>query len=87
MSEASSTPRDLARKIAGRIGPSREGNFPRNLFGDVARVIWPTKTAFELAAIAHTTDRAAKDWLSGKAAVPGAVLAAIMVKLAERPPR
>jgi hypothetical protein len=69
-------------QIEGNSLPCREVNFP--LFGPVARVVWPKKTAFELAAIAGTTDRAAKDWLSGKFPAPAIVYAAMFVEICKR---
>jgi hypothetical protein len=83
MRAASTTPRDLATKIAGRFPPAGKETSP-TLFGDVARVIWPTKTAFELAAIAGTSDRAAKDWLSGKVPPPACVVAEMFVRVTKR---
>lgn len=48
---------------------SSEQRFPtvhQKKFGAVARVIWPRKTAAELALRAGVTERAAKYWLAGK---------------------
>ena len=63
--------------------PGREENFPQ-IFGRVARVVWPRKTAFILAQIGGASDRAAKDWLSGKVAPPAVVITAIMVEITKR---
>jgi hypothetical protein len=54
------------------------------LFGEVARVVWKHKTAFELAAIAGASDRAAKDWLSGKVAPPAVVIGVLVHKITNR---
>jgi len=56
----------------------------RRKFGDVARVLWPHKTAFELAAIADTNERTAARWLSGEFEPPGIIIAAIVVEITKR---
>lgn len=54
------------------------------LFGVVAKVIWPGKTAAKLAVIAKTNERAAWRWLSGEHEPPGCVIAAIIVEITKR---
>lgn len=56
----------------------------RPMFGPVAKVLWPFKTAAHLAALANTSERAAARWLSGEIEPPGIVLAAVLVELTKR---
>ncbi len=53
-------------------------------FGAVAKVLWPFKTAAQLAAIANTNERTAARWLSGEFEPPGIVIAAIIVEITKR---
>lgn len=53
-------------------------------FGAVAKVIWPFKTAAELAAIANTNERTAARWLSGEFEPPAIVIAAVIVEITKR---
>lgn len=76
-------PNPVAREIGGQFLPGRD-KIVRSVFGDVARVIWPQKTAAELAAIARVEERTAKRWLSGEFEPPGVVLAAIFVEITRR---
>ena len=71
-------------KLNEGISPHpKEAIFPQ-MFGRVARAIWPQKTAFILAELADVSDRAAKDWLSGKVAPPAVVVAAMFVEVTRR---
>jgi hypothetical protein len=72
-----------ANLIEGSSSLSSEEIFPQ-VFGRVARAIWPHKTAFTLAALANVSDRAAKDWLSGKVAPPAVVVAAMFMEVTKR---
>lgn len=63
--------------------PATEENF-RCDFGIVARGLWPGKTAAKLASIAGKTERAAQDWLNGRAEPPGCIIA-LIVKRCVRP--
>jgi len=56
----------------------------RPLFGPVARLVWPFKTAAHLAAIAGTSERAAARWLSGEIEPPGLLLAALLTEITKR---
>jgi hypothetical protein len=47
-------------------------------FGAVAKVLWPFKTAAQLAAIAGTNERTAARWLSGEFEPPVVVILAVM---------
>lgn len=71
----------------GSLASGSEENFRAGLFGDVARVVWPLKTDATVAAIAGVSDRAARDILRGKVAVPACVLIAMMEQIAGRPRR
>ena len=53
-------------------------------FGAVAKVLWPRKTAAQLAVIASTNERTAARWLSGEFEPPGIVIAAIIVEITKR---
>jgi hypothetical protein len=59
---------------------SREKYCPRPL-ARVARALWPCKTALHLACIANSTERAAKNWLSGEQDPPAIVIAAIVAEI------
>lgn len=72
-----------AIKFEGSRLRGGEVNFP-TAFGRCARAIWPQKTAFKLAAIGNVSDRAAKDWLSGKVPAPAVVIAAMVVEITRR---
>ncbi len=50
-------------------------------FGQVARVLWPRKTAAELAWRARVTERAAKYWISGQREPSAAAIAAIIAEM------
>ena len=60
------------------------GKIVSRKFGAVARVIWPFKTAAQLAVIADTNERTAARWLSGEFEPPGIVIAAIIVEITKR---
>lgn len=58
------------------------------LFGsiltDIATLLWPTKTAANIAAIVGCTERAAEFYLSGKRQWSGAALSAIVAEVLRR---
>lgn len=58
------------------------------LFGsclaDVARLLWPTKTAANVAASVGCTERAAEFWLSGQRDWSGDAIAAIVSEILKR---
>lgn len=66
-----------ARKSGGQEFPDRGKIVPRK-FSAVARVLWPTKTASELAYIAKTDERTAKRWLRGEHEPPLSVVLAVI---------
>jgi hypothetical protein len=53
-------------------------------FGSVAKVLWPFKTAQQLAVIANTNERTAARWLAGEFEPPAIVIAAIIVEITKR---
>jgi transcriptional regulator with XRE-family HTH domain len=56
----------------------RGKSFPSKKFARVAKLLWPSKTAAELAHRAGVSERMAKYWLSGKfAPSPRALLAVL----------
>lgn len=50
-------------------------------FGPVAKLLWPIKTAAELAAISGSTERTAERWLSGEHDPPYSIIEATMHKI------
>lgn len=70
-------------KFDGSLAYGAEEIFRADLFGRVAKLVWRKPDA-AIAAIAGVSDRAARDYLSGRVAAPGIVLAALMVALARR---
>ncbi len=55
-----------------------------SVLSDVARMLWPSKTAANVAAIAGCTERAAEFWLSGQREWSGDALAAIIAEILKR---
>jgi hypothetical protein len=53
-------------------------------FGKVAKVLWPLKTAAQLASIAGKDERTAARWLSGEFEPPGVIIAAVVVEITRR---
>lgn len=47
-------------------------------FGKVAKILWPFKTAAQLAAIAKTNERTAARWLAGEFEPPFCIIEAVM---------
>jgi len=66
-----------ARKTQGQEFPDRDKIVPRK-FSAVAKVLWPQKTAAELAYIAKTDERTAKRWLRGEHEPPLSVVLAVI---------
>lgn len=73
-----------AREIERRLRHGTDEIVSPPLFGAVARLCWPRKTAASLAAIAGTDERSAWRWLSGEHEPPGVIIAAIIVKITAR---
>ena len=76
ISEASETARHIRRGTVGIVSGCK--------FGAVAKVLWPHKTAAQLAAIAKTNERAAWRWLSGEHEPPGCLIAAVVSEITRR---
>ena len=72
-----------ARAIQGRLSVGLDKTVTP-IFGAVAKVIWPIKTAAHLAAISGRDERTAKRWLAGEFEPPGSVLAAVIVEITKR---
>lgn len=66
-----------ARKSKGQEFPDKDKIVPRK-FSAVAKVLWPQKTAAELAYIAKTDERTAKRWLRGEHEPPLSVVLAVI---------
>lgn len=80
----STVPRYAATEIRGRRLQARDIIVPPPKFGDVCRLLWPHKTAAELASIAKRDERTAKRWLSGEFEPPICVVIAVFAKMFER---
>lgn len=88
MRQMSRSPSISANQIDGSKPPKEknpEENFRPGLVGDVCRSIWPDKTDLVVADIGGKTDRAARDWMSGRVAIPSVLLSAINRALTRRP--
>lgn len=53
-------------------------------FGAVAKLLWPNKTAAQLAVIANSNERTAWRWLSGEYEPPAVIIAAVIVEITKR---
>lgn len=53
-------------------------------FGNVCRMLWPTKTAAHIAAIARRDERTAQRWLAGEFEPPIIVVTAVINKMFEK---
>jgi hypothetical protein len=53
-------------------------------FGRIAKVLWPFKTAAQLASIAGTNERTAARWLSGEFEPPVCIVLATVEKIFKR---
>ena len=68
-----------ATYVSGRdkiVGPAQ--------FGNVCKLLWPTKTAAHIAAIAKRDERTAQRWLAGEYEPPIVVVLAVVSKMFER---
>lgn len=77
-------PNAVAREIQGQFVQGRDTVVPPPKFGAVCKLLWPSKTAAELAAIGKRDERTAKRWLSGEYEPPIIVLVAVINKMFER---
>lgn len=73
-------------RINGTKLPSAKIAEENFLFGEICRIVWPKplKADRELARIAGTSDRAAREWLRGRVDPPASVIVAIMVAITKR---
>ncbi len=55
-----------------------------SIIGDVARLLWPSKTAAHVAAIVGCSERAAEFYLAGQREWSGDALAAIVAEILKR---
>lgn len=53
-------------------------------FGAVAKLLWPNKTAAQLAVLANSNERTAWRWLSGEYEPPAVIIAAVIVEITKR---
>ena len=77
-------PETVAREIQGHFVQGRDTVVLPNKFGPVCKLLWPEKTAANIAAIGGRDERTAKRWLSGEYEPPIHVLLAIINKMFER---
>lgn len=70
-------------QITGSSASRSEANFQRCLFGRIAPLVWD-KPDMAVADIAGVSDRAARDYLNGKVALPSIVLAALVQEIVKR---
>ena len=75
----------LANGNQGQFSPPNAKIVTPPLFGDVCRLLWPCKTAAQIAAIAGRDERTAKRWLAGEYEPPVVVILAVINKMFERP--
>jgi hypothetical protein len=85
MFESSAGAARLSTEIDGSSKPRPEENFRPGLVGDVCRLIWGKNADAKIAAIVGVSDRAGRDYLSGRVPIPAVLLAAIAVELTKRP--
>ena len=75
---------DAARETERHIRQGTDKIVSAGQFGRVAKVLWPVKTAAQLAAIAKRDERTAARWLSGEFEPPFVVIAAVMNEIFAR---
>lgn len=85
MRESSVRSFERATKIDGSFSLRAEENFRPGLVGDVCKAIWGDKADAKVAAIVGVSDRATRDYFSGRVAIPSSLLTAINVVLTRRP--
>lgn len=74
-----------ANEIQGQFRPGTDKIVTAPLFSDVCKLLWPCKTAAQIAAIAGRDERTAKRWLAGEYEPPVVVILAVINKMFERP--
>ena len=83
MASVSSTARVRATETARTLVQRDEQSFG-SIFADVARLLWPSKTAAHLAAAVGCSERAAEFYLAGQRDWSGDALAAIVAEIMRR---
>lgn len=73
-----------AIEMQGHYNPEKDTLVPPLKFAAVARLLWPSKTAAHMAAIAGKDERTAKRWLSGEYEPPASVIAAVIIDITKR---
>lgn len=71
------------REIDGQLLSGRDKFVPPPYWTDLARIIWPEKTAAHLASIGGRDERTAKRWLSGEYDPPMPVVTEIIRRMFE----
>jgi hypothetical protein len=84
MRAAFGNPEVTASEIGGQYRPGRDSIVPPTKFTAVCRVLWPVKTAANIAAIAGKDERTGKRWLAGEFEAPACVYAAIFAEMLKR---
>lgn len=74
-----------ATKIQRQICQGTDKIVRRNEFGPIAKVLWPLKTAAQLASIANKDERTAARWLSGEFEPPYVIVEATMRRIFGKP--
>lgn len=67
--------------FSGALVESRDERVRKELFGQVARIIWPHKTAAHLAAVGGANERTAARWLKGSHPPPASVIVAMLSEI------
>jgi hypothetical protein len=70
-----------SREIVRRSASSPDEIVGPVLFGQVAKLVWPFKTAFILAELGKTSQRSAERWLSGEHEPPPIIVAAMLTEI------
>ena len=85
MVEACAAELRQSTEINGSRARRPEENFRPGLVGDVCRAIWGANADAKVAVIVGRSDRASRDYFSGRVPIPAKLLAAINVALTRRP--
>lgn len=83
MGESCTSPSIVPSEIDGSFQQPRKFSSKRCLFGECAKLAWEKPDAV-IADIAGVSDRAARDYISGRVPAPGAAIAALMVEITKR---
>jgi hypothetical protein len=75
---------ESARETERRICQGTDKIVSVGKFGLVAKVLWPVKTAAQLAAISKRDERTAARWLSGEFEPPFCIVSAVLNEIFQR---